>query len=60
MRSQVDEDFQFTNQSFQGCDVRYRFDHFDCDRFDRFLWIFDSSGFTQDNSAKTSFAQLYS
>ena len=54
MRTQVDHGFQFADQSFQGGDVRLRADHFNFDRFDRFLAIFDSNGFAFDNSTETS------
>ena len=59
MRTQMDHNFQFADQSFQGGDVRLWADHFNCHRFDRFLAIFDSNGFGFDDSTETSSTQMY-
>jgi hypothetical protein len=60
VRSQVDEDFQFTDESFHCGEVCFRPNHFDGHRFDSLFGVFDSHRFRFDYTTKATNSKLYS
>ena len=59
MRTQVNENFQFTDEGFHCGNVCLRSNHFDGHCFDSFTAAFDPNRFSFDDSSKTTRSQLY-
>lgn len=60
MRSQMHQNFHFTDQCFQSYDISFRTNHFDGHSLDVFIRSFNAHCFRLDNSTEASSSQLYS